>query len=121
MSYPARVAPSPRTNRRAGSRPRLRRPTPSRIYVDTSKEVGDVDQLKESKYVANVFRLFFKCRAQELWPGRTISQSAPEGRYRTDVPICQIMRPSSGDGRVRPADAPWGCSSLPTDRCAVAR
>ena len=59
------------------------------LNVDTSKEVGDVGQLKESKYVVNVFRLFFKSRAQELWPGRTISQSAPEGRYRTDVPICQ--------------------------------
>ena len=42
------------------------------LNVDTSKEVGDVGQLKESKYVVNVFRLFFKSRAQELWPGRTI-------------------------------------------------
>jgi hypothetical protein len=52
------------------------------LNVDTSKEVGDVGQLKESKYVVNVFRLFLSlvrknCGRGELlgrvliiWSGR---------------------------------------------------
>jgi hypothetical protein len=57
MSYPGRLAPSPEPIVGPVRGHGCGRPTPSRTSVGTSKEVGDVDQLKESKYVANVFRL----------------------------------------------------------------
>ena len=47
--------------------------------------------------MANVFQMFFKYCQKGLWRGRITSQSAPEGRYRTDIPSAKVTEDTETD------------------------